>query len=197
MSELLEEIRTREEELAEAIKTQEVACLYRLDGRKVKFEKSVKAIHRRLKVGLIPWLRESQLRNVATAPIIYLMLIPFLLLDLSISIYQLLCFPLYRIAKVRRRKSIVVDRYHLSYMNSIEKLNCTYCGYVAGLLAYSREIVARTEQYWCPINHARQILEPHGRYAHFADFGDADGYHQHAKSMRAQLVSSNSKDSPD
>ena len=106
VAKLLEEIRAREEELAEAVKTHEVAFLYRLDGTKVKFEKGVRASHRRLKVGLIRWLWDSELRNVASAPIIYLMVIPFLLLDLSITIYQLSCFPLYRIAKVRRRNTL-------------------------------------------------------------------------------------------
>ena len=79
-------------------------------------------------------------------------------------------------------------------MNSIEKMNCMYCGYVAGLLTYSREIVARTEQYWCPIKHARKILQPHRRYAEFADFGDADAYHQHARSMREQLANAETND---
>ena len=41
---------------------------------------------------------------------------------------------------------MVIDRYALSYLNVIEKLNCVYCEYVNGLIAYVQEIAARTEQ---------------------------------------------------
>ena len=188
ISELLEEIREREEELEEAIKTHEVAFLYRLEGTKVRFERTVMQAHRRLKVGIFHWLRASSPRNLVSVPVIYAMIVPFVLLDLAISGYQLLCFPLYRIAKVERRKYIAVDRHRLSYLNSIEKLNCDYCGYVNGLVAYAREIVARTEQYWCPVKHARKILDPHRRYARFADFGDSDAYQRHVKRMRDMVM---------
>lgn len=195
--ELLEEIREREEELAEAMKTHEVEFLYRLEGTKVKFEQTVKQAHRQLKVGILRWLRESNPLNVISAPIIYGMLFPFMLLDLAISTYQLLCFPLYRIAKVSRRKYIVVDRHHLSYLNSIEKLNCAYCGYINGLIAYSREIISRTEQYWCPIKHARKVLDPHRRYAHFADFGNSAGYQQHVAQMRELVTETSTTETRD
>ena len=115
------------------------------------------------------------------------------MLDLSISIYQALCFPLYRIAKVKRRKYIVVDRHNLHYLNIIEKFNCIYCGYVNGLIAYSREIVARTEQYWCPIKHAKKILDPHRTYAYFSDFGDSDKYHIHLMKMRDSARANSTK----
>ena len=187
IAELLEEIRQREEELEEAVKTHEVQFLYRLEGNKVRFEQTVRAAHRKLKVGVYGWLRASSPRNLISAPVIYAMIFPFALLDLLISIYQLLCFPLYRIAKVQRRKYIAVDRHHLSYLNSIEKLNCAYCGYVNGLISYAREIVARTEQYWCPIKHARKVLDPHRRYARFGEFGDSKDYPKHLKRMRERL----------
>jgi hypothetical protein len=38
------------------------------------------------------------------------------------------------------------------------------------------ENVARTEQYFCPIKHARKVLGTHRRYANFLDYGDADDY---------------------
>lgn len=176
VAELLEEIREREEELEELIRTHEARLFYQLEGKKIRFDKAVKQAQKLLKTGVVSWLRDSKPRNVVSAPIIYSMIIPFALLDLCITVYQWLCFPLYRIAKVKRGKHIVIDRFHLSYLNSIEKLNCTYCGYVNGLISYAREIVARTEQYWCPIKHAHKVLDTHKRYAHFAEFGDAEAY---------------------
>ncbi len=187
ISELLEEIRIREEKLEDAIKTHEVDYLYRLEGSKIKFEQAVEQAHRKLKVDVFQWLKKSNPLNVLSAPIIYSMIFPFMLLDLTISIYQLICFTLYKIQKVDRKKYITIDRQHLSYLNSIEKLNCMYCGYINGLITYSREIVARTEQYWCPIKHAKKILDSHRRYAHFADFGNPESHHQHIIKMRDLL----------
>jgi hypothetical protein len=189
VSEILKEIRRLEEELEEAIRTQQVDLLYRIEGTKVKFEGAVQAAHRQLRTGVLSWLRKSELRNVVSAPFIYGMIVPFVILDIFISIYQAICFPLYRIPKVSRRKYIVLDRHRLSYLNSIEKFNCVYCGYVNGLIAYVREIAARTEEYWCPIKHASKILDPHRRYARFADFGDPEAYVRRSGEMRAKSVS--------
>jgi hypothetical protein len=44
------------------------------------------------------------------------------------------------------------------------------------LIGYVREIASRTEQYWCPIKHARRVIGTHSRYALFEDYGDAEGY---------------------
>lgn len=72
-------------------------------------------------------------------------------------------------------------------MNSLEKLNCVYCGYANGLLAYATEITARTEQYWCPIKHAHKLLGTHKRYARFLDYGDAEGYQNELESLRDEM----------
>lgn len=193
IKELLEEIRIREEELEEVLKTHEVEFLYKLEGSKIKFEATVEQAHRKLKVGIIQWLQKSSLLNTLSAPIIYAMIFPFIILDLAISLYQLICFHLYDIQKVERKKYIVIDRQHLSYLNLIEKINCMYCGYVNGLLSYSCEIVARTEQFWCPIKHARKVLGSHRRYAHFSDYGDPNNHHEHVTKMRDSLPKANVK----
>ena len=178
IAELLEEIREREEELEDLIRTREAQLIYTLEGTRVRFEEAVRKAHRQVRVGALRWLRDSKPRNILSAPVIYAMIIPFAFLDLCVTIYQWVCFPLYGIARVERGKYIVIDRHQLSYLNTIERLNCTYCGYVNGLVSYVREIVARTEQYWCPIKHARKVLDPHHRYRRFAAFGDADAYRE-------------------
>ena len=188
ISKILADIRQLEEELEDAIGTHEARFFYRIEGTKVRFDRAVRDAQRKLKVGTLRWLRESNPRNVITAPVIYLMIVPFLLLDASITLYQAICFPLYRIPKVRRAKYIAMDRHSLSYLNGIEKVICIYCGYANGLIGYVREIAALTEQYWCPIKHAQKILDPHRRYARFADFGDSEGYQGHVDKMREQLA---------
>jgi hypothetical protein len=67
--------------------------------------------------------------------------------------------------------------------------NCVYCGYANGVLAYVREIAARTEQYWCPIKHARPIPAPHARYRVFLEYGDARAYRQELPKVRRMLRS--------
>jgi hypothetical protein len=189
---ILARITELEDELREAIAERQVEFRYRVEGTRIRFEDGIREAHRQLRIGLLPWLRRARLRNVATAPIIYSLAVPLALLDLALSIYQWLCFPIYGIACVRRGRFVVIDRHQLRYLNSIERLNCIYCGYGNGVLAYAREIAARTEQYWCPIKHARQVLDPHRRYARFADFGDAEAYRETVTRLRAELAAERS-----
>lgn len=103
---------------------------------------------------------EADVLSVLTAPIIYSMIVPVVLLDLWVTVYQACCFRSYGVARVRRSTYIEIDRQHLAYRNWIEKLNCMYCGYVNGVFAYARDIAGRTEQYWCPIRHAKKDSRP-------------------------------------
>ncbi|MBT8415821.1 MAG: hypothetical protein KJO42_00115, partial [Silicimonas sp.] len=134
---VLGEIARLEEELAALIQDQQEQLHYRIEGSRIRFEKHLRRIHRELKTGVFAWLRESELRNVVSAPFIYAMIIPFVLLDVFITLYQAICFPLYRITRVRRSNYIILDRHNLGYLNIIEKLNCVFCGYADGLLAYT------------------------------------------------------------
>lgn len=68
---------------------------------------------------------------------------------------------------MRRADYIVLDRPQLEYLNFFEKFHCNYCSYASGLVAYVVEILARTEQYFCPIKHARRIIGTHSRYRRF------------------------------
>jgi hypothetical protein len=52
------------------------------------------------------------------------------------------------------------------------------CGYANGVFAHVREVASRTEQYWCPIKHARRVLGVRARYGSFVDYGDGDAYRQ-------------------
>jgi hypothetical protein len=115
-------------------------------------------------------------------------LFPILLLDLCITIYQHICFRAYGLARVRRGDYFVYDRTHLAYLNLIEKINCAYCSYGNGVMAYGREVVARTEQYWCPIKHARKIMGAHSYYTGFVDFGNAQRYKEELENMRTALA---------
>lgn len=175
-----EELRRRIEEmraeLATGIEARRDLWRYRIDRGRAVFEDEVRQRHVALRVGLLRYVRGARLPVILTAPVIYALVVPFVLLDLCVTVYQALCFPVYGIGKVRRRDHIVIDRQHLAYLNGLEKLNCVYCGYCNGVVSYVREIAGRTEAHWCPIKHARRTPDPHDLYDDFVDYGDAEGY---------------------
>jgi hypothetical protein len=187
IDELLEHIARLEHEVEAELNRARVQWRYRIEAGRVRFEHDVRLAQQRLKQSIPGFLRESRILNLLTAPVIYSMVVPIALLDLWISLYQTICFRAYGIARVRRSTYIVIDRQHLAYLNSIEKLNCVYCGYANGVFAYVREIAGRTEQYWCPIRHAKRVHAPHAHYRHFIDYGDAEGYRRRLIPLRNEL----------
>jgi hypothetical protein len=151
------------------------------------FDKELQDAHRRLKQRIPAYIREGSLLNLLTAPVIYSLLLPLIVLDVWITMYQWVCFPIYGVPRVSRREYFAIDRHKLAYLNGIEKVNCTFCSYANGLIAYVRDVAARTELYWCPIKHARTIRSPHQRYHFFFDYGDAAGYRRHLAILRRTL----------
>lgn len=184
---LLERLEEIEDELREELHKQSQEFQYQLEGTKVKFDQAVASAHEKLRTGLLTWFKRSSIRNMLSAPFIYSMIFPIALLDLTVTCYQAICFRLYGIPAVRRSKYIVIDRHYLSFLNGIEKFNCVYCGYANGVISYAREIISRTEQYWCPIKHARKTYGSHRRYAKFIDYGNAEGFRDRLEEFRNEL----------
>jgi hypothetical protein len=160
---------------------------YRVRRGRVEFDHEIAALHARLRQSLPAYLRDANPFSLLTAPIIYSLLLPFVLLDAWTTAYQWICFPIYGVARVRRAPYFVLDRHKLQYLNAIEKANCTFCTYANGVIAYVREVAARTEQFWCPIKHGSAVPEPHARYHHFFDYGDGGRYHRDLLGLRGRL----------
>lgn len=173
---LAEKIRVLEQELEVQLALARADLHLRIEGTRVEFQEAVLRRHRAMKTKLLHYVIGARPLVVLTAPLIYALIVPLVLLDIFITVYQALCFPVYDIPKVARKDYLIFDRRYLAYLNAIEKLNCAYCSYANGLIGYVREIASRTEQYWCPIKHARKVIGAHPRYSHFADFGDAQAY---------------------
>jgi hypothetical protein len=188
ISELLTRIQQMELEIEQEMKRKRAELQADFEETRVRFEREVLEQQRRFKTGVIAYLLTANLLSVLTAPVIYALLFPILLLDLSITIYQHICFRAYGIPRVKRGDYFVFDRAHLAYLNLIEKINCAYCSYGNGVMAYGREVVARTEQYWCPIKHARKVMAAHPYYTGFIDFGDAESYKNELENLRTQLA---------
>lgn len=187
ITELTDRIAKLEKQLHVELDKKQDEFRYRFEGSRVRFEKEVEEAHRKFKQAIMPWLFSSRIRNILSSPFIYAMVIPIAFFDLTITLYQHICFRLYGIRRVKRSDYVVMDRHQLAYLNGIEKLNCIYCGYGNGVVAYSREVIARTEQYWCPIKHARKVVGSHRRYHRFADYGDAEHYKEQLIKLRDEL----------
>ena len=163
---------------------------YHLDKGKVVFEQGVRELQKHYRTGIIKYLVHAKLKHILMAPLIYSVFFPIVLLDIFVSVYQHICFRVFGIPRVRRGDYIIIDRQHLSYLNIIEKINCVYCGYGNGFVEYTREIFARTEQYWCPIKHAQRGHSFHDRAHKFADYGYAEEYKEKLKQLREELKNS-------
>jgi hypothetical protein len=187
VADILARITQLEEELEAEFQRRRHALQADFEDRHVRFEQAVLEQQRRFKTGLLAYVAGAELRSVLSVPFIYGLVVPMLLLDLALSVYQWICFPLFRIRIVRRKDCWMYDRSHLAYLNLLEKFNCAYCSYGNGLAAYFTEIASRTEQYWCPIKHSRRILHAHARYHGFVDYGDAENFQTELAVLRQQL----------
>lgn len=173
---LLDKIKILENELIEELQKQEEEFSYEIRKRRVYFEENSIIRHREYVKRVLNYISDAPLKHIISAPFIWSCIVPALLMDVAISGYQWVCFPIYGIPKVKRQDYIAFDRQYLNYLNIIEKINCAYCSYFNGLIAYVQEIAARTEQFWCPIKHARRIKNLHSRYQKFINYGDAESY---------------------
>ena len=195
----LDEILARLQSLQDELETELEALLeekreffqYTFEKGKVRFKKQIRELQRKHKKGLLKYLIDAEFRHVISAPFIYSIIFPVLLLDITVTFYQHICFRLYGIPRVQRSKYLVIDRQHLEYLNALEKLNCMYCGYGNGVMSYVREIIARTEQYWCPIKHANKILDAHSWTENYADYGDASAYREKLVELRKAVANIN------
>ena len=173
---LMDQIRQLEAELDAELSRRAAELKFGMEKGRILFEEEVLRRHKELKTGLLTFIAQANPLVVLTAPVIYSLIIPLVLMDVVVSFYQAICFPVYKIQTVKRGDYIVFDRHHLAYLNIIEKINCAFCSYANGLIAYTREIASLTEAYWCPIKHAKRAQNTHHRYRDFADFGDVNAY---------------------
>lgn len=185
--EIVEEIEAMKLKLAEEIAQQESHISYEIHNGYVKFEKDVLARQKENMKNLLTWFGEVPLLHFLAAPIIYGMVIPTLLFDVILFIYQQVVFRIFKFEFIKRSDYIVFDHQYLGYLNPVEKLNCVYCSYVNGLMQYASAIAGRTEFYFCPIKHAKKVAYEHNYYDTFLAYGDGEDYQKKLKSLREKL----------
>jgi hypothetical protein len=188
ISRLMDEMRGIQDQLERRFDSARETFRYSVENGRVRISREVRELQRRYRVSSLRYLLDARLTSLLTVPVIYSVLLPLLILDLSLSLFQHTCFRAYGVPLVVRRRYMVNDRHRLAYLNTIEKVNCSYCAYANGVMAYAREIISRTEQHWCPIRHARHVPDAHKRYPRFFPYGDAISWHEKLQEKRQELV---------
>ena len=179
-----------EDEIERKLEAQREKFRYQMEENRAIFEEGVIRQHKLIKTGILTFLRKSPLAAFILLPAVYGLIVPLALLDLGVYVFQLVCFTAWGMERIKRSDWIVVDRHRLPYLNGIEKLNCAYCGYANGVIAYAREAASRSEQYWCPIKHALRVRNPHQRYRGFVDYGDTQGFRSRLEELRNEVKTS-------
>jgi hypothetical protein len=90
-----------EEDLKREVKDQQRRWQYRVHRGRVWFDKELRETHRRLRQSIPAYILEGNLLSLLTAPIIYSLLLPLVLLDLWVTLYQSICFPIYGMPRCR------------------------------------------------------------------------------------------------
>lgn len=184
INEMLEEIEEMKKKLADEIAQQEQQISYEIKNGYVRFEKDVFDKQKENMKNLLVWFREIPLLHLLTSPVIYAMILPAVLLDIILFIYQQVVFRVFKFKFIKRSDYIIYDHQYLGYLNAIEKLNCLYCSYFNGLMQYASAIAARTEYYFCPIKHAKKVAYQHDYYDRYFAYGEGDDYQKKLKELR-------------
>lgn len=189
MESRIKEILAKIDQLSESLRKEQSRLAekygFGFKKRKIVFLEKFRQRNRTFRIPAWKYAIPQNVRHFLSIPFIYSMLIPVLILDAFVSLYHAAAFPLYRIPKVNRREYIVYDRQFLDYLNWIQKINCRYCTYVNGFLAYAVEIGARTERYWCPIKSAHKVVVHNAWYPDYADYGNPEEWKQKFNNPKA------------
>jgi len=181
--EIMNDIEEMKKKLLSEIQKHEKNVSYEIQNGYVRFEKEVVKKQKENMKHILAYLKDIPPLHLISSPIIYGMIIPAVLFDIILFMYQNIIFRIYKFEFVKRSDYIVFDRQYLGYLNFIEKLNCIYCSYFNGLMHYAAAIAGRTELYFCPIKHAKKIMYEHIHYKDFLVYGD-DEYQNKLKELR-------------
>lgn len=184
IKEMIDEIEAMKAKLKDEISQQEKDKLYEIKNGYVRFEHDAFLRQKKYVKSLWQWFAEIPLLNLLSAPVIYAMVFPALFLDMMLFVYIKVVGAVFKFEFPQRSDYIVFDRHYLGYLNIMEKLNCLYCSYFNGLMAYATVIANRTEFYFCPIKHAKKVAYDNKYYDEYLQYGDADNYQEKLKALQ-------------
>jgi hypothetical protein len=94
-----------EEDLQREVHEQQRRWRFEVHRGRVRFDRGIRDAHRRMKQGIPAYIREGSLLSLVTAPVVYSLIVPLLVLDVWTTVYQCVCFPIYGVPRVHRRIS--------------------------------------------------------------------------------------------
>jgi hypothetical protein len=193
INKILDDINKKKQELKVEYSKLKEKYGFKIVGRKIIWNKWRKEELKRYKKSIFETIFTAQIREILSIPFIYAMIIPAIILDLFLFIYQQTAIRLYRIPIVKRSDYIVFDRKDLAYLNILQKINCMYCSYFNWVVQYAVEVAWRTEKYWCPIKHARKKAWEHNWEEYFADYWNPEWFKETFCSIKEFEKLKNSK----
>lgn len=135
-------------------------------------------------------LHEKQLTNIKyllSTPFIYGMIVPMLFFHILIEIYHRVCFYLYDMEYIDYRNHFRFDRHRIGGISPLQKFNCIYCEYGNGLASFTKEVIGKTEAFWCPIKHEDSPESPHAYYQQFMEYGNGRNFEEKRETVREKL----------
>jgi hypothetical protein len=109
---LMEKMRSVEAEIEAELAKRQEALRFRFESDRIVFEEEAQRIHRAIKTRISRYLLDANPLIVLTAPVIYSVLIPILLLDIFVIAYEAICFN--RLMTGRRRAHLLQERFDLA-----------------------------------------------------------------------------------
>lgn len=127
MDSQIKKILVKIDELNESLKKEHLRVAQKygflVQKKKVIFLEKIRKQNKRFRMPAWKYVFPKSLRHLVSIPFIYSMIIPALILDIFITIYQSAAFPLYGIPRVKRSEYFVYDRRFLDYLNVIQKVH--------------------------------------------------------------------------
>lgn len=110
--------------------------------------------------------------DIIAAVACYICIFPLFMIDIFIWQFQNIYFRNFQIPLIQRSQYIVLDRFSLSKLTFWQRINCLYCEYANGLIAFAKAVVNQMELYSCAIKHVHQPLGQE----HQKDFFERDRF---------------------
>src|ERR1700754_1594768 len=90
---LTEKLRSVEAEIEVEMAKRREEMRFHVVNRKIVFEHEASQVHREIKTSAMRYLIDVGPLVILVAPVIWSLIIPMMLLDLSLMVYQAICFP--------------------------------------------------------------------------------------------------------
>jgi len=183
INKILEDIWNKKKELKGEYEKLKEKYGFRIEGRKIIWNTDEVLKQKNRKKSAWDTFFTATIFEILSMPFIYSMIVPAVILDLFLFMFQQTAIRLYKIPLVKRSDYIVFDRKQLGYLNWLQKINCLYCSYVNWIFQYAVEVWWRTEKYWCPIKAATKKHWSHNWEKFFADYWDIDWFKEEFHSI--------------